>query len=422
MAIAKSASILIILCFALACNADNAGKPDPVAGPDMFSNKNVAKDVLLPGEQIVNVLDFGAKGDGKFDCTESFMQAWAKTCHQSSGPARLYVPAGRFVVSSMYFNGPCNATSITIQVQGTVLATTDISEYENGDWLFFQNHNGLKIVGGGTFDGQGKDSWQYAQNCESANDGSCARNPSNLYFSGNSNLVVQNIRSVNPKGFHIFVTKCTNVRLRKLKLVAPGTSPNTDGIHVSHSDTVIMSRNTIATGDDCVSLIPGLRNIFINKLKCGPGHGISIGSLGKYADEGDVRGVRIKNCSLTGTTNGLRIKAWPERYPGAASDVSFSDIIMKDVKNPIIIDQEYECYPDCKKKPSLVKLQNIHFSNIRGTTISPLAVDLRCSGLFPCQGVTIRDIDLKIGLTPTTSRCVNTRPLFGGLLMPPACA
>lgn len=96
----------------------------------------------------------------------------------------------------------------------------------------------------------------------------------NLYFSGNSNLVVQNIRSVNPKGFHIFVTKCTNVRLRKLKLVAPGTSPNTDGIHVSHSDTVIMSRNTIATGDDCVSLIPGLRNIFINKLKCGPGHGI----------------------------------------------------------------------------------------------------------------------------------------------------
>ena len=73
-------------------------------------------------------------------------------------------------------------------------------------------------------------------------------------------------------------------------------------------------------------------------------------------------------------------------------------------------------------QPSLVKLQNIHFSNIRGTTISPLAVDLRCSGLFPCQGVTIRDIDLKIGLTPTTSRCVNTRPLFGGLLMPPACA
>lgn len=77
----------------------------------------------------------------------------------------------------------------------------------------------------------------------------------------------------------------------------------------------------------------------------------SIGSLGKYADEGDVRGVRIKNCSLTGTTNGLRIKAWPERYPGAASDVSFSDIIMKDVKNPIIIDQEYDCEPaNCQKK------------------------------------------------------------------------
>jgi len=96
----------------------------------------------------------------------------------------------------------------------------------------------------------------------------------NLFFSDSSNVIIQGIRSVNPKGFHIFVTKCTNVRLRKLKLVAPETSPNTDGIHVSHSDTVIMSRNTIATGDDCISMIQGVKNVFINKLRCGPGHGI----------------------------------------------------------------------------------------------------------------------------------------------------
>jgi len=68
MAIAKSA--VLILLFALACNADNALKLPRIAGPDMFKNKNVAKDVLLPGEQIISVMDFGAKGDGKFDCTQ----------------------------------------------------------------------------------------------------------------------------------------------------------------------------------------------------------------------------------------------------------------------------------------------------------------------------------------------------------------
>jgi len=107
------------------------------------------------------------------------MDAWQKVCHQTTGPARLLIPEGRFLVSSMYFAGPCTAQSpVTIQVQGYVMATTDLSEYENGDWLMFQKHDGLKIIGGGTFDGQGKQSWEYSENCESSADNACARNPS----------------------------------------------------------------------------------------------------------------------------------------------------------------------------------------------------------------------------------------------------
>ncbi|KAJ1438424.1 Pectin lyase fold/virulence factor [Sesbania bispinosa] len=60
--------------------------------------------------------------------------------------------------------------------------------------------------------------------------------------------------------------------------------------------------------------------------------------------------MRIKNSQLIGTTNGLRIKSWPDRYPGGASEIIFSNITMENVKNPIIIDQEYQCDPDCKKK------------------------------------------------------------------------
>ncbi|XP_061349145.1 polygalacturonase-like [Gastrolobium bilobum] len=349
MAIAKRAAILI-LCFALACYARAAPRARPVAGPDIFLNANMAKDVLLPGEKIVNVMSFGAKPDGVFDSTQAFMDAWRATCN-TTVQSRLFVPAGRFLVSSMFFAGPCRTPHpVTIQVQGTVAATTDISEYENTDWLMFEDLNGLKIVGGGTFDGQGKESWAFTENCEKNND-ACARNPASLKFNDVTNVLVQNIRTVNPKGFHIFVTKSSNVRLRKLKLLAPETSPNTDGIHVSHSINVIISRNTIATGDDCVSMIQGVEKLFINRLKCGPGHGISIGSLGKYEDELEVRGIRIKNSQLIGTTNGLRIKTWPDKYGGAASEISFSDITMENVKNPIIIDQEYECEPgNCKRK------------------------------------------------------------------------
>lgn len=419
MAIAKRAAILI-LCFALASYADAVPKPKPIAGPDFFRNKNAAKDVLLPGEKIVNVMSFGAKPDGEFDNTAAFMQAWRFVCN-TTVQSRLYIPAGRFLVSSMYFQGPCLAANpVTIQVVGTLLAPEDVSEFENGDWLMFQRINGLKIIGGGTFDGQGKLSWQYTENCE-ASEETCVRNPSNLYFSNVTNVVVQNIRSVNSKGFHLFVTKCANVRLRKLKILAPETSPNTDGIHVSSSTNVKIARNTIATGDDCISIIEGAENVFINRLKCGPGHGISIGSLGKIADEREVRGISIKNSFLIGTTNGLRIKSWPDKYPGAASEISFFNITMENVKNPIIIDQEYQCYPNCQKKPSLVKILDVHFANVKGTTTSPIAVDLRCSKTFPCQGITFQDIDLKLGLAPTTARCVNVKPIYGGVLNPPAC-
>lgn len=109
---------------------------------------------------------------------QAFMSAWQAVC-KNPVQSRLLIPAGRFLISSMFFTGPCVAPQpITIQVVGTVLGTTDISDYPNEEWLRFEKHNGLKIIGGGTFDGQGQSSWPNAENCESGNDAGCARLPS----------------------------------------------------------------------------------------------------------------------------------------------------------------------------------------------------------------------------------------------------
>ncbi|PNY17983.1 polygalacturonase [Trifolium pratense] len=270
---------------------------------------------------------------------QAFMDGWQATC-KSKEQARLLIPPGTFLVSSMFFSGPCLTPGpVTIQVVGTVLATTDISEYENSEWLMFQHIEGLKLLGGvGAFE---------RYDCQNYDE---QVNAHNLYFDRVTNGVIQNIKSVNPKGFHIFVTNSGNMRLRLIKINAPATSPNTDGIHISHSINVKISRTSIETGDDCVSMIQGVNNVTIKRLKCGPGHGLSIGSLGKYQDELPVNGIRVQATTLVGTTNGLRIKSWPDKYTGSASDIHFIGITMENVKNPIIIDQEYECDPECKKK------------------------------------------------------------------------
>lgn len=156
-----------------------------------------------------------------------------------------------------------------------------------------------------------------------------------------SNGEIHGLKLVNSKAFHVRINKCTNFHLYALRITAPEDSPNTDGIHVSGSTGVVIRRSIIGVGDDCVSLGDGNTNITINGIRCGPGHGISVGSLGKYKDEQPVSGIHVSNCYLSGTTNGVRIKTWPGSPPLTASNMLFENIVMDRVSFPIIIDQNY---------------------------------------------------------------------------------
>lgn len=68
---------------------------------------------------------------------------------------------------------------------------------------------------------------------------------------------------------------------------------------------------------------------------------ISIGSLAKDLEEEGVQNVTVKDTSLIGTDNGLRIKSWARPSNGFVQRVRFINILMRNVKYPIIIDQNY---------------------------------------------------------------------------------
>jgi galacturan 1,4-alpha-galacturonidase len=157
-----------------------------------------------------------------------------------------------------------------------------------------------------------------------------------------NDALINAIHLVDSKFFHMTVFASNNVVINKLKIKAPGDSPNTDGIHIGDVTNINITDTIIGTGDDCVSIGPGSVNVTVSNVTCGPGHGISIGSLGKYMNEKDVRGLRVENCALMGTTNGLRIKTWEDTpSPLVASDIVFDNIQMDNVENPIIVDQKY---------------------------------------------------------------------------------
>ncbi|CAN6547727.1 unnamed protein product [Malus baccata var. baccata] len=281
---------------------------------------------------------------------------------------------------------------------------------------------GASFRGSGTFDGQGALAWS-RNNCSKSKN--CAGSV-NLRFSFVTNSTIQDVSSLNSKSFHIHVFRCLSVTFQHVHITAPGDSKNTDGIHIGKSTGINITHTNIGTGDDRVSIGDGSNQITVTNVTCGPGHGISIVSLGRYNNEESLAGIRVKNCTLTNTQNGVRIKTWLNSpLVTTASDIHFEDIIMVNVGNPIVIDQLYCPYRKCDNlPPSKVKISDVSFKNIKGSSATALALKIVCSSGSRCENVELTDIDLTYnGAKGTlTSQGLNVKQTISGLISALACA
>ncbi|CAN4122315.1 unnamed protein product [Withania somnifera] len=285
------------------------------------------------------------------------------------------------------FTGTCKGSTLRFQIHGFIKAPKDPKLFCQQSW-----------IRGGTLDGQGAYAWHNPQ---------CATRPSTLVLAFIKNAVVHGIHSINSKEFHFNVFRSTNAIFSHVKIKAPG-----DRFFDSH----------IGIGDDCISMIANSKNINISGVTCGPGHGISIGSLGNTPNE-VVKDIYVKNCTLIATQNGARIKTWASSNYGSATSISFEDIVMKEVGNPIFIDQHYCPMPPCSRQESSVQIKDVTFNNITGSSSSVEAAILNCSASLPCRGIKLNDINLihKGHDGPAISRCANAIGTSAGKELSPNC-
>uniref|UniRef100_A0A803QJ19 Polygalacturonase n=1 Tax=Cannabis sativa TaxID=3483 RepID=A0A803QJ19_CANSA len=350
---------------------------------------------------VFNVLNYGAKGDGRADDTKAFEAAWAAACKVKA--STIIVPLGSvFLVKPISFSGPNCQSDIVVQLDGKIIAPTGSASWGSGllQWIEFTKLQRITIKGKGVIDGQGSVWWNDSptydptQDLEESMSGKMpGTKPTALRFYGSNGVTVTGITIQNSPQTHLKFDDCTNVQVSSVSVSSPGNSPNTDGIHLQNSRDVTIYGSNLACGDDCVSIQTGCSNVYIHNINCGPGHGISIGGLGKGNTKACVSNVTVRDIKLQNTLTGVRIKTWPGGS-GSVQNVMFSNIQVSEVETPIKIDQFYCDKSKCSNQTSAVAVRDIHYINIKGTyTKEP--VHLACSDSLPCTGVSLNTIQLK---------------------------
>ncbi|XVE92398.1 hypothetical protein REPUB_Repub01dG0093900 [Reevesia pubescens] len=241
-----------------------------------------------------------------------------------------------------------------------------------------------------------------------------------LTIDSSSAIKVKGLTIQNSQQMNFVISKSESVRVSEVRVSCPGDSPNTDGIHITGSTDVVLQDCKIGTGDDCISIVNASSAIKMKRIYCGPGHGVSIGNLGKDNLTGIVTKVVLDTAFLRETTSGVRIKTW-QGGSGYVRGVRFENVRMEDVANPIIIDQFYCDSPTtCQNQTSAVQISKIMYRNISGTTKSKEAMKFACSDTVPCRNIVLSNINLEKKDGTVETYCNSAQGFGYGVVNPSA--
>ncbi|KAI3455331.1 hypothetical protein Pfo_011994 [Paulownia fortunei] len=344
----------------------------------------------LGATTIFNVMSYGAVGNGRADDSEAFLKAWKAACQgqaKSSTPV-VYVPPERtFFLNPLTFNGPCKSSRIYMLVSGNIVAPVKTAWRGNqiNAWIIFY----------GVIDGQGSSWWPDKPCFNDPANGQYCKGPTGMIFRRCNGLRLDGFSKINGPGSHILIAATNDAIVSNLRVIARGIAlilmELTFLAQQGYKSEILSLQQVpnilhVINSDDCIAISAGSSNIDITGITCGPGHGISIGSLGSGGFD-VVENVRVRNCTLTETLTGVRIKTL-QGGKGYARKISFEGIKFVAVDNPIQIEQFYcPLKVNCQNYTSAVAISDVSFTAISGTSVASNVISLSCSQTTGCTNI-----------------------------------
>ncbi|KAK0104431.1 hypothetical protein ONS95_004722 [Cadophora gregata] len=321
---------------------------------------------------------------------------------------------------------------IDIDIQSYIQFTNDTTYWQAHSFPFvFQNvtsffklgGNDVNIYGGGTIDGNGQVWYDaYAANIYTLR-------PVLIGIDGLKNSIISDLVLRYSPEYYFFVANSTNVVFDGIDIAGGSKSKNlaknTDGWDTYRSSDIVIQNSVVNNGDDCVSFKPNSTNILVQNMFCNGSHGISVGSLGQYVGAYDiVENIYVFNTSLHNSTDGARIKVWPNSPTAFSGDlqggggdgrvhnITYDGMIIDNVDYAIEVDQ---CYGQknltlCLEFPSPLTITDIVFKNFQGKTSSkyqPQIGTFACSSENVCNNIVASNIDVLSPIGTDQAYCLN---------------
>lgn len=427
----KSAALLAAFLFAaLTAAANDAYKTIKVDAP--FAMPDVS-EYVFPTKDF-NIKKYGAKADGRTDCTKAIAKAVA-ACAKAGG-GRVLVPEGTWITGPVHLRSNVNLHL----AEGAVLSFVDRPEaylpavktswegiecYNYSPLVYAFECENVAITGKGTLKPQ-MDFWRkwfkrpeahmqasrqlyaMASTDVPVEDRQMARGENNMrpqliQFNRCKNVLLDGFKVRESPFWTIHLFMCENGIARNLDVYAHGH--NNDGIDIEMTRNVLVENCTFDQGDDAVVIKSGRNrdawrtampseNIVVRNCRIVHGHAVlGIGS----EMSGGVRNVYMHDCDVPASVlQVLQIKT-NERRGGFIENIYLDGVQTEDARRIVAIytDVMYQWRSIVPTfETQITRIGNINVSNIKAKNTDGI-LELRGDARRPVKGVTVKNVSVE---------------------------
>lgn len=291
----------------------------------------------------VNILEFGASGDGVTNDAPA-IQAAIDSCHASGG-GRVVVPSGRtFLIGSIMLksnvelhlergailDGSARAEHYTERFRGSALSSGSVNDASRDTYILVgaRDADNIAISGAGLVRGGGRHFIEsdtgYIYRCPNTR-------PFTVFFIHCEDVTIQDTTFTDAGLWCIRLTGVVRGRISGIRIDTDLKYPNADGIDLDRCRQIKISDCEISSGDDAISLktceefpeYGTTEDIVITNCTLQSTSSALVIGVDAVAD---IRNVIVSNCVIRSSHRGLSVNLGQE---GDFENILFTDCIVE---------------------------------------------------------------------------------------------